>query len=235
MQLLDAQGALACLCGQQGRWLVRRSAVTIGRSTGSKGDVDIDLSTPQQLEAAAGASRQAGAAPAPAAGTRAAPGAEAVALAAAAAAAGQRTPAAAEQAPPAAGTAGALPGATAGGAGAGSSSSKQVSRLQAQLLLTADGCWSLHNTGRAPLSVNGQQVRVRGVFASCVSHWCGCHSARTPHILRCGCVALLQVARDAWVPLPHLSLVEAADTPLLFMVNSLAVGRAVARSTHLTM
>jgi len=40
---MDAQGALACLCGRAGRYLVRRAAVSLGRSTDSKGDVDVDL------------------------------------------------------------------------------------------------------------------------------------------------------------------------------------------------
>ena len=40
---MDAQGALACLCGRGGRYLVRRAAATIGRSTDSRGDVDVDL------------------------------------------------------------------------------------------------------------------------------------------------------------------------------------------------
>lgn len=47
-------------------------------------------------------------------------------------------------------------GKAAGAAGVGS----KVSRLQAQLLLTADGSWSITNTGRAALEVNGQQVGV---------------------------------------------------------------------------
>jgi hypothetical protein len=67
---------------------LRRSAVSIGRSTDAKVDVDIDL------------------------------------------------------------------GKAAGEAGVGS----KVSRLQAQLLLTADGSWSITNTGRGPLTVNGEQV-----------------------------------------------------------------------------
>ncbi|GBF93445.1 hypothetical protein Rsub_06578 [Raphidocelis subcapitata] len=40
---MDAQGALACFAGRAGRYLVRRAAVTVGRSTDSRGDVDIDL------------------------------------------------------------------------------------------------------------------------------------------------------------------------------------------------
>lgn len=50
----------------------------------------------------------------------------------------------------------------------------------------------------------------------------------------CRCFAL-QVARGSTVALPHLSLLEVASLPLLFMVNSLAVQRAVARSVHLAM
>eukprot|EP00775_Hariotina_reticulata_P007147 gene7147-7362_t len=84
LQYLDAQGGLACLSGQAGRWVVRRSAVTLGRSTDSKGDVDIDLGK-------------------------------------------------------------------AGAAG-------HVSRLQAQLTLCSDGVWSIRNTGRAKLVVNGSKV-----------------------------------------------------------------------------
>lgn len=130
LQYMDAQGGLACLCGQQGRWVLRRSAASLGRSTDAKGDVDIDL------------------------------------------------------------------GQAAGDGGVGT----KVSRLQAQLLLTADGSWSIHNNGRAPLAVNGTQV-----------------------------------PRGSTVPLPHLSLLEVSDLPLLFMVNSMAVQRAVARSVHLAM
>lgn len=69
--------------------MLRRSAVSLGRSTDAKGDVDVDL------------------------------------------------------------------GKAAGEAGLGG----RASRLQAQLLLTADGLWSITNTGRSPLAVNGQQVR----------------------------------------------------------------------------
>jgi hypothetical protein len=46
---------------------------------------------------------------------------------------------------------------------------------------------------------------------------------------------LLQVARGSAVPLPHLSLLEVCGEPLLFMVNGLAVQRAVARSSALVM
>jgi hypothetical protein len=94
---LAIAGGLACLCGQQGRWVLRRSAASIGRSTDAKGDVDIDL------------------------------------------------------------------GKAAGAVGVGS----KVSRLQAQLLLTADGSWSITNTGRASLAVNGQQVGAH-VIACCL-------------------------------------------------------------------
>ncbi|KAF8068428.1 clcD [Scenedesmus sp. PABB004] len=108
-QLLDAQGGLACLCGAGGRWVLRRTAVTVGRSSDSKGDVDVDL------------------------------------------------------------------GKAAGG----------VSRLQAQLSLGLDGGWSVRNTGRAPLAVNGRHVP-RG----------GC--AALPHLslLDVGGVALLFMANS---------------------------------------
>lgn len=45
----------------------------------------------------------------------------------------------------------------------------------------------------------------------------------------------LQVARGDSVVLPHLSLLEVGGLPLLFMVNSMAVARALARSHHLVM
>ena len=43
------------------------------------------------------------------------------------------------------------------------------------------------------------------------------------------------MSRGSTVALPHLSLVEVASLPLLFMVNSMAVQRAVARSVQLAM
>jgi hypothetical protein len=46
---------------------------------------------------------------------------------------------------------------------------------------------------------------------------------------------LLQVARGSTVELPHLSLLEVCGEPLLFMVNGVAVQRAVARSSALLM
>jgi hypothetical protein len=46
---------------------------------------------------------------------------------------------------------------------------------------------------------------------------------------------LLQVVRGAAVELPHLSLLEVCGEPLLFMVNGMAVQRAVARSSALVM
>lgn len=51
----------------------------------------------------------------------------------------------------------------------------------------------------------------------------------------CCYVLLHQVPRGTTVPLPHLSLLEVSDLPLLFMVNSMAVQRAVSRSVHLAM
>jgi hypothetical protein len=45
----------------------------------------------------------------------------------------------------------------------------------------------------------------------------------------------LQVPRGSTVSLPHLSLLEVCGLPLLFMVNSMAVQRAVNRSVHLAM
>jgi hypothetical protein len=64
--------------------------------------------------------------------------------------------------PPAAAAAGAAgtAAAAAGGAGAGGGV-RSVSRLQAQLSLGLDGVWSIRNTGRAPLAVNGRKVRQR--------------------------------------------------------------------------
>lgn len=46
---------------------------------------------------------------------------------------------------------------------------------------------------------------------------------------------LLQVPRGSKVLLPHLSLLEIAGEPLLFMINGMAVQRAVARSSQLVM
>lgn len=63
------------------------------------------------------------------------------------------------------------------------------------------------------------------------------HCCSLPAVLLVS-IALLQnnqVARGSTVPLPHLSLLEVAGLPLLFMVNSMAVQRAVARSAHLAM
>jgi hypothetical protein len=48
-------------------------------------------------------------------------------------------------------------------------------------------------------------------------------------------VGVLQVPRGSTVALPHLSFLEVSSLPLLFMVNSMAVQRAVARSVHLAM
>jgi hypothetical protein len=58
----------------------------------------------------------------------------------------------------AAGNAAAAGGAAAAGSGGGV---RSVSRLQAQLSLGLDGAWSICNTGRALLAVNGKQVRQR--------------------------------------------------------------------------
>ncbi|KAF5840948.1 hypothetical protein DUNSADRAFT_14972 [Dunaliella salina] len=43
-QELDVEGALACLAGRTGRYLVKRTTVLLGRSTEAKGEVDVDLS-----------------------------------------------------------------------------------------------------------------------------------------------------------------------------------------------
>eukprot|EP00879_Flechtneria_rotunda_P004646 GHRR01004905.1.p1 GENE.GHRR01004905.1~~GHRR01004905.1.p1 ORF type:complete len:378 (+),score=171.71 GHRR01004905.1:406-1539(+) len=126
LQYMDAQGGLACLAGASGRWVLRRTAVSLGRSSDSKGDVDVDLSR---------------------AGTAA-----------------------------------------------------RVSRLQAHMSLGLDGSWTIQNMGRAVLQVNGTQV-----------------------------------PRGSQVELPHLSLIEVGCTALLFMMNDMAVQRAIARSKHLTM
>jgi len=42
-QALDADGALAALCARRGAYAIRRTAVTLGRTTDSKGQVDVDL------------------------------------------------------------------------------------------------------------------------------------------------------------------------------------------------
>ena len=43
-QDLEAEGSLACLSGRTGRYLCKRVVVSLGRSTETKGEVDIDLS-----------------------------------------------------------------------------------------------------------------------------------------------------------------------------------------------
>lgn len=132
-------GGLACLCGAAGRWVIRRTAISIGRSSDSKGDVDVDLgkAAPQAAVAAA-------APPSAAAGGTTA------------AAAGATTPAAG----PAAAAADGFGSAGAGGAASGAAAGglRSVSRLQAQLSLRLDGCWTLRNTGRAAMAVNGKKV-----------------------------------------------------------------------------
>lgn len=114
------------MCGRAGRYLVRRAAASIGRSSDSKGDVDIDL---------------------------------------------------AKEGPAA-----------------------KVSRLQAQLQLGADGAFTITNVGRRGIAVNGAHL-----------------------------------ARGEGAPLPHLSLLEVGGLQLLFMVNGLAVSRALARVEQLVM
>ncbi|WIA10524.1 hypothetical protein OEZ85_010712 [Tetradesmus obliquus] len=103
-------------------------------------------------------------------------------------------------APAAAAGAGSAAAAALGAAAAGGGGVRSVSRLQAQLSLGLDGVWSIRNTGRAPLAVNGRKV-----------------------------------SRGSAAPLPHLSLLEVGGEPLLFMVNGLALRRAVARSSALVM
>uniref|UniRef100_A0A7R9VM46 FHA domain-containing protein n=1 Tax=Chlamydomonas euryale TaxID=1486919 RepID=A0A7R9VM46_9CHLO len=41
---LDADGALCCLSGRSGQWHVHRATVLLGRSSATKGSVDVDLS-----------------------------------------------------------------------------------------------------------------------------------------------------------------------------------------------
>jgi hypothetical protein len=55
------------------------------------------------------------------------------------------------------------------------------------------------------------------------------------HVRVSAVAVAVQVAGGSTVALPHLSLLEVASLPLLFMVNSMAVQRAVARSAHLAM
>jgi hypothetical protein len=43
------------------------------------------------------------------------------------------------------------------------------------------------------------------------------------------------VPRGSTVPLPHLSLLEVSSLPLMFVVNHMAVKRAVTRSVNLAM
>lgn len=76
----------------------------------------------------------------------------------------------------------------------------KVSRLQAQLLLQPDGSFTIKNVGRRGIAVNGAPLG-RGEAAA----------------------------------LPHLGLLEVGGLQLLFMVNQLAVGRALARVEQLVM
>lgn len=116
-------GALACICGSSGRWIIRRTAVTIGRSSDTKGDVDVDLTK----------------------ATTAAPANTA------SAGLGSSTPGVAA-------TGGGFANiATAAETALGDA--RKVSRLQAQLSLELDGSWSLQNTGRAGVVVNGLKVK----------------------------------------------------------------------------
>ncbi|GIL50384.1 hypothetical protein Vafri_6603 [Volvox africanus] len=67
---MESQGALACLAGRVAKYYLRSTAVTLGRTTESKGDVDVDL-IPEEppLPPAAAAAAAAGGTVGPHAGT----------------------------------------------------------------------------------------------------------------------------------------------------------------------
>ncbi|KAG2441823.1 hypothetical protein HXX76_003431 [Chlamydomonas incerta] len=72
---MEAQGAVGCLAGRSGRYYLRSTAVTLGRATDTKGDVDVDLAPEEAAAAAAGAgSSRDGAGAGQAAGQAGAPG-----------------------------------------------------------------------------------------------------------------------------------------------------------------
>lgn len=54
-------GAVGCLAGRSGRYYLRSTAVTLGRATDTKGDVDVDLAPEEAAAAAAAAGAGAGA------------------------------------------------------------------------------------------------------------------------------------------------------------------------------
>ncbi|GLI66298.1 hypothetical protein VaNZ11_010060 [Volvox africanus] len=224
---MEAQGALACLAGRHAKYYLRSTAVTLGRTTESKGDVDVDL-TPEEPPPPAAAT--AAAAAAGTVGPHAGTGGTVTATGATAAPTGG-APQAASASAAAAGIATAAPGATgtvAGGGGGGGGGGDQapapaldaaaasgpgavgsrgpaarghlISRRQAMIRLGADGQFRLVNMGR-------QVVRVNDIL----------------------------VPQNHTVNLPHLSLIEIASVRLLFMANLAAVVRVMRRSAALSL
>ncbi|GIL90799.1 hypothetical protein Vretimale_16818 [Volvox reticuliferus] len=220
---MEAQGALACLAGRAAKYYLRSTAVTLGRTTESKGDVDVDLTLEEPPPAAAagtaavattavpqaateGATAATGAGAAPAG---AGPQAAATATAAAAAATVVATPTAADgggdQGPvqvPSATTASGSGAVGSGAAGPGQTVARGhlVSRRQAMIRLGADGQFRLINMGR-------QAVRVNDIL----------------------------VPQNHTINVPHLSLIEIASVRLLFMANLAAVARVMRRSAALSL
>ncbi|GLC45367.1 Microspherule protein 1 [Pleodorina starrii] len=156
---MEAQGAIACLAGRTAKYYLRSTVVTLGRTTDSKGDVDLDLTLEEPLPApptALGAAAAAAGSGAGGAGPAGAGGAAAAAATAGTAAADQG----AAQAQAAAGAA------VAAGAAAGAvaapvrppGSGHSVSRRQALIRLGPDGQFRLVNTGRQAVVVNDVTV-----------------------------------------------------------------------------
>jgi hypothetical protein len=202
-------GALACLCGRAGRYLIRRAAASIGRSTDSKGDVDVDLA--REGPACKVSRLQAQLLLGPdGAFALTNVGRRAVIVNGALVRGRCRrrllcsVPCKGWQEDWAAGAVRRLVQAAAAADWAG-----------AALLGTAAVC-------SAPAHVHAHNTR----------HWPAPPSrlavASFPPS-RC------QLERGQVAPLPHLSLLEVGGVQLLFMVNALAVQRAVARARHLVM
>ncbi|KXZ41628.1 hypothetical protein GPECTOR_355g118 [Gonium pectorale] len=136
--IYDTPSALACLAGRAARYYLRSTVVILGRTTESKGDVDLDLAAEE-----AAVPR-----PAPTAGAGAdGSGAPAATGAAEQGAAGA---AATSAAPPA----GAVGAATTAAAAA----KARVSRRAAMIRLGPDGQFRLVNTGRQTVVVNDVEV-----------------------------------------------------------------------------
>jgi hypothetical protein len=127
----------------------------------------------------------------------------------------------------------------------------RVSRLQAQLTLGADGAFALQNVGRRVVMVNGAPVRGRAPWDGSLGDDSAAlalpsrpsrhayaalpHSMPRPSQTSTRPHPHPQLARGESAPVPHLSLLEVGGVQLLFLVNPLAVRRALARAEQLVM